>query len=155
MNKYMMATKAIHQTGDISSDIPDLCFVRSDDGENYYIGEWIFGIGFLDVKFPKNTTRELNDNEIEEYHGTPYFIGSNFAGIINITGENYEKLATLEKTDGSTKYFGSIISPVKVGNQIVLIQNNGKWTITSKVVKIESDLIHTKNSVYKILYHVA
>ncbi len=35
MRKYMMATKAIYQLGDISSEIPDLCFIHSEDEENY------------------------------------------------------------------------------------------------------------------------
>ncbi len=66
IDKYMMATKAIHQLGDISSDIPDLCYVH-EKHDDYYIGSWVTGLGFINVKFPKETTRDLNKEEVEEY----------------------------------------------------------------------------------------
>jgi hypothetical protein len=65
---YMMATTAIHQLGDISRDTPDLCYVNKEDEENY-IGSWVTGMGFIDVKFPKATTRELTQEEIDYYNG--------------------------------------------------------------------------------------
>lgn len=60
----MMATKAIHKLGDISRDAPDYCVVREDaaDPDNY-IGDWVTGYGFIDVKFPKATTRECTPAE--------------------------------------------------------------------------------------------
>lgn len=64
--RYMMATKAIHQLGDISSDEPDLCYIEAEDGENY-IGRWATGFGFVGVRFPKSTTRELTEEEREMY----------------------------------------------------------------------------------------
>jgi len=73
MNKYMMATKAIHKLGDISSDTPDLCQISSEDKENY-IGMWVEGLGFFNVKFPKGTTRELTDEEIDKYNKLYYAI---------------------------------------------------------------------------------
>ena len=66
MKKYMMATKAIHQLGDISRDEPDICLIHDQDEENY-IGNWVTGFGFVDVKFPKATTRELTSKEIQKY----------------------------------------------------------------------------------------
>jgi len=66
--KYMMATTAIHQLGDISSDEPDLCIV-SKETETDYIGNWVTGLGFINVRFPKETTRELTEAEIENYNG--------------------------------------------------------------------------------------
>ena len=65
--KYMMATKAIHKMGDISRDEPDLCVVYDESGDNY-IGQWVTGFGFINVKFPKKTTRELTEKEIEHYN---------------------------------------------------------------------------------------
>lgn len=65
---YMMATRAIHSHGDISRDEPDLCVVYDEDKE-HYIGNWVTGFGFIDVKFPKETTRELTETEKEHYHG--------------------------------------------------------------------------------------
>jgi hypothetical protein len=43
---YMMATKAIHQMGDISNDTPDICVI-TEEGLNNYIGHWVTGFGFL------------------------------------------------------------------------------------------------------------
>jgi hypothetical protein len=62
--RLMMATKAIHKLGDISSDKPNVCIVFSEDEENY-IGQWATGFGFVNVKFPKATTRELTPDEQE------------------------------------------------------------------------------------------
>lgn len=75
MERYMMATKAFIRTGSISREIPDLCIVYSEDVENY-IGSWVTGLGFFDVKFPKSTTRELTDKEKETWHGRQITIGS-------------------------------------------------------------------------------
>lgn len=63
-----MATKAFHQLGEISSKEPDICVVLKEDGDNY-IGNWVYGLGFIDVKFPKATTRELTEQEKQYYNG--------------------------------------------------------------------------------------
>ena len=65
--RYMMATTAIHQLGDISADTPDICRVYGEDDENY-IGAWVTGFGFFDVKFPKTTTRPLTEEERAKYN---------------------------------------------------------------------------------------
>ena len=62
----MMATKATHQLGDISSPEPDICRIESEDDDNY-IGRWVCGMGFVDVKFPKSSTRGLTSEEVEHY----------------------------------------------------------------------------------------
>ena len=64
--RYMMATTAIHKLGDISNDTPDLCYIHDEDDENF-IGMWATGLGFINVKFPKTTTRELTDEEWAKY----------------------------------------------------------------------------------------
>lgn len=76
MRKYMMATKAIHKMGDISRNEPDLCYVY-DETKTDYIGNWVTGFGFFEVNFPKETTRELTQNEIEKYNDICIQIGSN------------------------------------------------------------------------------
>lgn len=146
-NKYMMATKAIHRDKDISSDAYDLCFIHSEDDDNY-IGNWVYGFGFVDVKFPKTTTRDLTQDEIEKYHGTLYFIGDSLQGIINITGESCDKKAVLSKLDGSKIYRGTLITPIKVGKPIGMITEIGGWMTTSKVTKLDGNKIYTKNSIY-------
>ena len=75
-SRYMMATKAIHQLGDISRDEPNLCVVYDEDEENY-IGNWVTGLGFIDVKFHKSTTRELTEAEHEKYNGARIAINKN------------------------------------------------------------------------------
>lgn len=81
MDKHMMATTAIHKLGDISSEEPDLCRVYDQDEENYY-GMWVTGLGFFDVRFPKATTRELTEEEIEYWSNQYlYMAGSNLGKI--------------------------------------------------------------------------
>jgi hypothetical protein len=69
MGKYMMATKATHKLGDISSDEPDLCFVK-EEADDYYIGNWVTGYGFVGVHFPKATTRLLTPEEVAQCNDT-------------------------------------------------------------------------------------
>lgn len=78
--RYMMATKAQHQLGDISSDEPDLCVIYGEDETNY-IGSWVMGFGFIDVKFPKKTTRELTEGEKARYNGSKLKVGSQIQTI--------------------------------------------------------------------------
>lgn len=68
VNKYMMATEAYLKSGNISRDEPDLCYIYGED-ENNFIGKWIEGFGFFDVKFPKKTTRPLTEEEISRFSG--------------------------------------------------------------------------------------
>jgi hypothetical protein len=68
--KYMMATECIYKADPESpfkSNEPDLCSIYNEDGD-YWIGCWVTGLGFFDVKFPKTTTRELTQEEIEYYN---------------------------------------------------------------------------------------
>lgn len=75
MPKYMMATKAMHQIGDLSRDRPDICRIDEADDWNYF-GAWVSGLGFFNVAFPKETTRELTDEEFERFNGQLYRISS-------------------------------------------------------------------------------
>lgn len=77
--KYMMATKAIHQLGDISSKEPDICVIHKEDADNY-IGNWVFGLGFVGVKFPKSSTRDLTPEEVKEYNGKQLVMSGLFSG---------------------------------------------------------------------------
>ena len=62
----MMATKAIHKLGDLSRKKENICIITDEDNDNY-IGMWVTGYGFFDIKFPKSSTRELTPEEIEKY----------------------------------------------------------------------------------------
>ena len=55
-------TTAIHKLGDISRPSGDFFFVDDEDDE-HFIGAWLTGIGYFNVKFPKRNCRELTDDE--------------------------------------------------------------------------------------------
>ncbi len=80
---YMMATVAHHQLDDISSDQAALCDIDGEDGENY-IGNWVDGFGFVEVRFPKATTRELTGDEKNKHNGRVLMMGTQFVGLIQI-----------------------------------------------------------------------
>ena len=63
----IMATTAYHQLGDISSDDYDIAHIHAET-EDYYVGNWIFGFGFCNVVFPKDTTRPLTQKELDHYN---------------------------------------------------------------------------------------
>ena len=64
---YMMATKAYHKLGDLTRDEADLCYV-CEETEMNYMGSWVTGFGFINVVFPKETTRPLTNAEIDKYN---------------------------------------------------------------------------------------
>jgi hypothetical protein len=74
--RYMIATRAIHKLGDISRDEPDLCFIRDED-DDAYIGAWVTGLGYTQVRFPKDTTRDLTSEEVADY-GSRYVQLNNY-----------------------------------------------------------------------------
>lgn len=74
-DRYMMATRAAHRLGDVSREEPDLAIVYGEDGANY-VGQWVTGAGFVDVRFPKATTRELTPDEKDRYRGKRYGVHS-------------------------------------------------------------------------------
>jgi len=72
--RYMMGTTAIHDgVGDISRDEPDYCYIQKQEGDNY-IGHWVEGLGFINVKFPVEATRECTPEEKEYVENTPVCI---------------------------------------------------------------------------------
>ena len=90
-DKHMMGTVALHQLGDISSDEPDICVIYGDDGD-YWVGQWIYGYGFFNVRYPKETTRELTEEEYNKYNDRGLAINGNPVGNIKIKGyTRYEK----------------------------------------------------------------
>jgi hypothetical protein len=65
MERYMMATEAHHQLGEISRYPADICRVYGETRSDY-IGVWLKPfICFINVHFPKKTTRELTAEEEE------------------------------------------------------------------------------------------
>ena len=87
-----LATKAYHLLGDISRGTLDICSVNKET-EDYYIGHWLQGFGFIGVVFPKETTRKaISREETEE-----------FVGYYGVSGlfEKIEAEALLGKVDYS------------------------------------------------------
>lgn len=65
-DRYMMATQALHTLGDISRDEPGLAIIYGET-ETDFIGEWATGFGFVNVHFPKESTRPLTEEERQHY----------------------------------------------------------------------------------------
>lgn len=84
--RHMIALKAYagkeHQH-DISRMSEDLCAVFNEDDDNYY-GQWVEGLGFFNVKFPKKTTRPLTDEEFDKYNGKKLAINAMEFGELEI-----------------------------------------------------------------------
>lgn len=81
VRRYMMATLAFHALGSVSRRPEDLCFVTWDDGADY-IGNWVTGYGFIHVRFPKETTRELTAEERARFNGKRLEINGTPAGEV-------------------------------------------------------------------------
>lgn len=81
--KDLMGTQAYHMLGDISRDEPDLFFARYET-EKYWVGSWVTGFGFFNVCFPKSTSRELTDEEIDYYNEKEFRINSQPPFKLNI-----------------------------------------------------------------------
>lgn len=72
---FMMATEAYHILGDLSSEEPDLMVAHAETDDSY-IGNWVTGLGFINVCFPKKTTRSLTAEEVEYYNEQYVQLGS-------------------------------------------------------------------------------
>ena len=72
--RYMKGTKAFAASGhDISRDEEDYCYIQKQEGDNY-IGYWVEGFGFINVKFPVESTHELTLEEKDYVENTPVVI---------------------------------------------------------------------------------
>ena len=83
LGTYKMATKAIHQLGDISREKPDLCIIFQEDKHNY-IGNWVTGFGLVNVKFPKETTRNLTPKEIAYWNSRGVVLSGVYVGKLKV-----------------------------------------------------------------------
>ena len=55
-------TEAHHMLGDISRPGGDFFWVDRET-EDDYVGAWMTGFGFVEVRFPKDTTRDITPAE--------------------------------------------------------------------------------------------
>jgi hypothetical protein len=75
--RYMIGTKAMHLLGDLSEPDGALCILHEyDAATREYIGEWSEGFGFINVRFPADTLRELTAEEYSALDGKIRVIGS-------------------------------------------------------------------------------
>lgn len=89
--RYMMATIAIHKLGNISRETPQLCNVYGEDDKNF-IGSWVEGFGFINVKFPKEATRDLTEKEKKNWNGKLIAINDTPAYIVRAKGNDKAEL---------------------------------------------------------------
>lgn len=81
-DRYMMATIAHTFDGrDISRDKPDLAIIY-DQVPGSYVGEWATGFGFINVRFPIETTHPLTDAEKDFYRGKRIAMGGTSRPIL-------------------------------------------------------------------------
>lgn len=57
-------TTAHHKLGDISRPHGDFFYVDREERDDY-VGRWMTGFGFVEVRFPKRTTRTITPGERE------------------------------------------------------------------------------------------
>lgn len=69
-DRLYMGTTALAKIADISRDEPDY-FVAWEEVDDHYIGNWITGFGFINVRFPKDTSRPVTDEEFEWFLDHP------------------------------------------------------------------------------------
>jgi hypothetical protein len=73
-SQVMMGTSALSGGGaDISRDEPDYFLVdlTVDQMDHFWVGSWVTGFGFFNVKFPKGTSRPVTDEEWEWFLDNP------------------------------------------------------------------------------------
>lgn len=149
--KYMMATTAIHKLGDISRETPDLCIISSEEGDDY-IGNWVTGFGFAHVKFPKSSTRDLTEAEVEKYHGTPLVIGSNVVSFINTKNETSDQKVKVVRAEDGMTTTGTLQFSPKKGSVLYVVASDGHNLRTSTIQSISGNVVKTRNSTYTIEY---
>lgn len=63
--RLMMATKAHLTQAEISREDPDYCWIDGETENGDFLGSWVTGYGFIEVMFPKETTRPLTSTELD------------------------------------------------------------------------------------------
>ena len=171
MNKIMIlksGSPALHKLGDIGREVDDLIRVHSET-EEYYIGSFEEGLGFIDVKFKKEDCRPLTEEERKDLNGKWY--GINGMPLYRIyvdeqgnvvKGKYIMKKGTITKVtdqigeDKSSNFIGlnvEFYEDITIDQSLVMFIGD-KCITTSKVVNVEitenTYVIYTKNSIYYI-----
>lgn len=72
LSKHMMLRKngeAWHCRGDLHRDelAWEPIFVYAEDGSDYWVGHYVEGFGFIDVRFLKSDCRDMTEAELQHY----------------------------------------------------------------------------------------
>lgn len=171
MNKVMVlkgGSPAIHKLGDIGRKNDDFIRVHSET-EDYFIGNFEEGFGFIEVKFKKEECRSLTESEIKDLNGKWYTINDAplYKIYVDEDGNVVKGKCIMKKgniinvtdSDGLGKHHAwhglrvEFPEDIELGQSVVLMVDEGCIT-TSKVSNVEifddKYVIHTKNSVYYI-----
>ncbi len=172
MNKIMVlkgGSPAIHKLGDIGRKNDDYIRVY-DETENYYIGNFEEGFGFVDVKFRKEDCRPLTEEERKQINRKWYSINGSLLYRIYVDDEGnvingkvlmlkgrIDKVTDTQGNDKFSDFVGLNVSfgeDIQIGNSLIMLTDYGSIQ-TSKVINFEKNqdkyIIHTQNSVYHIL----
>ena len=97
--RYMMGTIAHHGcAGDVSKESPHICLVYYEDEDgNDWIGQWLEEPEVFDVRFPKQSTRDLTWEEKQLYHKRRLVVGNN---THTCGGVDLEQAGQVEVRDG-------------------------------------------------------
>ena len=87
---YAMGKEAHHLLGEISREKWDLISIDQEDEDNYY-GSWVYGYGFIDIRFPKKSIKALNKKEIKKYEGSAWGISGNYMGKLEVKDMLWKK----------------------------------------------------------------
>jgi hypothetical protein len=72
----MMSTACYyaHENGELAEFTkPDFVIITGESGD-CYTGRWLTGVGFSGVRFPKDKTRAMTDDERQQYEQMRIFI---------------------------------------------------------------------------------
>jgi hypothetical protein len=172
MNRIMVlkgGSPAIHKLGDIGRKQDDYIRISSETDE-YYIGNFEEGFGYIDVKFKKYDCRLLTEQERKELNGKWYSINGNPLYRIYVDEKGNVIKGTIQMSKGKlinivdittreTKYpdwlekdFTYAESEIEIGRPLFMFLEDGGYFKTTRVEKVDikDDIVEltTRNSIY-------
>ncbi|MDN5317860.1 MAG: hypothetical protein PWR08_1985, partial [Thermoanaerobacterium sp.] len=153
MNRIMVlkgGSPAIHKLGNIGRENDDYIRVY-DETEDYYIGNFEEGFGFVDVKFRKEDCRPLTEEERKQINGRWYSINGNSLYRIYVDNEGnvingkvfmlkgrIDKVTDTQGNDKFSDFVGLNVTfgeDIQIGSSLVMLTNSGTIQ-TSKVTNL-------------------
>lgn len=72
---HMMTKDAMHQIMPMIDQFEDLCYIHGEIGD-FWVGNWVYGMGMMCVSFPKSSCRDLTEKEFNQYNDSGMSINS-------------------------------------------------------------------------------